>query len=215
MPLDREDGTAAGEREAVLKQADLVAPGLAALHRVVGVDEFGKLRLALDARTLGQGIDIDGRHRKGPERVGPVGEKQGGRLESARPFGKARERSGGVIEDGEDGGADRAVFQKTERRLSEPRTQHAVLEREVRAERHARLDPVAVVLKAHPAMRPDLEEFPNGVLLKEGRPGVRREGRRGASAHESHKDAGKGFSFLLISPSSAGGPGGGGGVPRA
>lgn len=149
MPLDREDGTAAGEREAVLKQADLVAPSLAALHRVVGVDEFGKLRLALDARTLGQGIDIDGRHRKGPERVGPVGEKQCGRLESARPFGKARERSGGVIEDGEDGGADRAVFQKTERRLSEPRTQHAVLEREVRAERHARLGPVAVVLKAH------------------------------------------------------------------
>ena len=67
-----------------------------------------------------------------------MGEKQGGRLEPARPFGKARERRGGVVEDGEDRGADRAVFQKTERRLSEPRTQHAVLEREVRAERHAR-----------------------------------------------------------------------------
>ena len=113
------------------------------------LDFESDVRLALDARTLGQGIDIDGRHRKGPERVGPVGEKQCGRLEPARPFGKARERRGGVIEDGEDGGADRAVFQKTERRLSEPRTQHAVLEREVRAERHARLDPVAVVLKAH------------------------------------------------------------------
>lgn len=41
------------------------------------------------------------------------------------------------------------IAKKKEKHVEEPRTQHAVLEREVRAERHARLGPVAVVLKAH------------------------------------------------------------------
>ena len=88
MPLDREDGTATGQRETVLNEGDFTRSSLASFHGMEGINELGEFRLTLHAGTLGKRIRIRWDDGQGAQSIRLVREKKGADLKLSGIFGK-------------------------------------------------------------------------------------------------------------------------------